>query len=104
MGAVQRAAKLKQIRDKAAAADGRQLSDAEWADLAGLPSQKALSSMLAAGQAASRRLIDANMGLLYQFTYKYCGQVCPALLCLISASSKSSVCPQIGRGLLEERL
>ncbi|BDA45338.1 RNA polymerase sigma factor SigA [Coccomyxa sp. Obi] len=72
--AIQRAAKLKQIRDEAAAADGHQLSDAEWADLAGLPSQKALGSILAAGQAASRRLIDANMGLLYQFTYKFCGQ------------------------------
>ncbi len=93
VGAMQRAAQLKQLRDKAAAADGHQLSDAEWATLAELPSQKALASILAAGQAASRRLIDAHMGLLYQVTYKFCGQVCSALYLMTAALSKSPVSP-----------
>lgn len=75
---MQRASQLRRIRDSAAAeaaAEGRPWTDAEWVQAAGLPSARLLGSALAAGQAAGRRLIDVNKGLLYRLTAQFANQV-----------------------------
>ncbi len=72
---LQREAQLQKLRGEAAVAEGRQLSDEEWAERAGLPSVKALHKALEAGQAAGLHIVKVNMGLLMKLTGKFHSQV-----------------------------
>ncbi|EIE20102.1 hypothetical protein COCSUDRAFT_44070 [Coccomyxa subellipsoidea C-169] len=72
--AVKREAQLQKLRGEAAVAEGRQLSDEEWAERAGLPSVKALHKALEAGQAAGLHIVKVNMGLLMKLTGKFHSQ------------------------------
>ena len=72
---VQEAQHLYRIRHEVAVAEGRHMSDAEWAEAAGMPSIKHLHSVLAAGEAAGLRIIEANRGQLVQLTSKFASQV-----------------------------
>ncbi|KAK9901360.1 hypothetical protein WJX75_008352 [Coccomyxa subellipsoidea] len=72
--AVQEAQHLYRIRHEVAVAEGRHMSDAEWAEAAGMPSIKHLHSVLAAGEAAGLRIIEANRGQLVQLTSKFASQ------------------------------
>lgn len=53
----------------------RQLSEAEWAQAAGLPGEEALRTALYAGSDAEKRLVSEHKGFLLPLVQKFLRQV-----------------------------
>ena len=75
MAVMQEAQRLRWVRDQVAASTGRQLSDAQWAEAAGLRSPEALEAALRDGHSAAKRLIREHKGFLVALTRKFTHQV-----------------------------
>ena len=75
MAVMQEAQRLRWVRDQVAASTGRQLSDAQWAEAAGLRSPEALEAALRDGHIAAKRLIREHKGCLVALTRKFTHQV-----------------------------
>ena len=75
MAVMQEAQRLRWVRDQVAASTGRQLSDAQCAEAAGLRSAEALDAALRDGANAAKRLIREHKGFLVSLSRKFTRQV-----------------------------
>ena len=67
---------MRQVYHEAAARQGRQLLEAEWAQAAGLESSQRLAAALREGAAAEERLLREHRGFLVSLVRKFAHRVC----------------------------